>query len=238
MRQTGAGTEDDASAFWLAAAIGGLLGGKLYYAVLYGDWHLLYNRAGIVFYGSLIGGAIALSWVIRRRKLPFWHSVDAIAPGLALGYGVGRIGCLLVGDDYGVPTSLPWGITFPEGPIPTTAAALQSNFGVEIPADVAPGELLAVHPTQIYETLAALAICLLGRSLLKRGLAPGKVALPVFGLLAVERFLVEFIRAKDDRYLGPLTVAQGISLLILTLLMVLWLRRRSGAATAPVEASG
>ena len=217
---------DDAAAILLAAALGGIAGGKAYYALLYGDWRLLYSRAGLVWYGGFLVGAAAVLFVIHRRRMPAWRTADAAAPALALGYGIGRIGCLLVGDDYGAPTDLPWGMTFPEGPIPTTASALQREFGVDLPADLAPDALVAVHPTQLYETLTALLIFWLGRTLLVRGAASGGVVLPVVGLLSLERFLVEFLRAKDDRFFGALTVAQLIAAALMLLVVLLWLRRR------------
>ena len=217
---------DDAAAILLAAALGGIAGGKAYYALLYGDWRLLYSRAGLVWYGGFLVGAAAVLFVMHRRRMPAWRTADATAPALALGYGIGRIGCLLVGDDYGSPTDLPWGMTFPEGPIPTTAGALQREFGVDLPPDASVDALVAVHPTQLYETLAALLIFWFGRRLLAGGAAPGGVVLPVVGLLSVERFLVEFVRAKDDRFIGALTVAQLIAAALLLLVALLWLRRR------------
>jgi phosphatidylglycerol:prolipoprotein diacylglycerol transferase len=238
MRTIGVGDEEDASAILLAAAVGGLLGGKVYYAFLQGDWHTLIERAGIVFYGSLIGGAAAVLLAIRWRRLPAWKLVDACAPSLAIGYAIGRVGCLLVGDDYGVPTTLPWGMTFPEGPIPTTAQDLERFFGVEVPAGYGPLDQVPVHPTQLYETALALGIWWLGRRLIRRGLAPGRAGLVVVGLLAVERFAVEFLRAKDDRLLGPLTLAQAISLAIVVLVVALLVARRSAPAAPASRASG
>ncbi len=229
LRQTGSSASraaDDAAALLLAGALGGIVGGKAYYALLYGDWRLLYSRAGLVWYGGFLVGAAAVLLVIRFRRMPPWRTADAAAPALALGYGVGRIGCLLVGDDYGVPTDLPWGMTFPEGPIPTTAGALRREFGVDLPADLAADALVAVHPTQIYETLTALLIFWLGRRLLQRGASPGGVVLPIVGLLSVERFLVEFLRAKDDRFVGTFTVAQLIAAALLLVVALTWLRRR------------
>ena len=217
---------DDAAAILLAAALGGIVGGKAYYALLYGDWRLLYSRAGLVWYGGFLVGTAAVLFVIRRRGMPAWRTADAAAPALALGYGVGRIGCLLVGDDYGVPTGLPWGMTFPEGPIPTVAGALQREFGVDLPAGVAADALVAVHPTQLYETVTAFLIFWFGRVLLTRGTTPGGVVLPIIGLLSTERFLVEFLRAKDDRFFGVLTMAQLIAVSILIVIGFLWLRRR------------
>lgn len=233
MKRIGVGSDDDSNAILVAAAIGGLLGGKLYYAALYSDWHLIYNRAGIVFYGSLIGGALAVTWVIRRRRLPFARCADAAAPSIAIGYAIGRVGCLLVGDDYGLPTNLPWGMTFPEGPIPTRVGALESNFGLEFDPSLDPSALVAVHPTQLYETLIALAIWLFGRRLIQRGAGVGTTALSVFALLAGERFAIEFLRAKDDRWFGALTLAQVISLGLLLLLLAIAVARRVSARRRP-----
>ncbi len=227
MRQLGLGSDDDASAILFAAGVGGIAGAKIYYALLYRDWHLLLDRAGLVWYGGFLLGTAAVLWVLWRRRLPIWRTLDAATPALALGYGLGRIGCFLVGDDYGLPTALPWGVKFPVGLPPSTAGYLRSEFGVELPASVADGELLAVHPTQVYETLAAFAIWWIGRRLLKRSTWPGDVALPVLSLLAVERFAIEFLRAKDDRLLGIFTVAQSISVIVLIALLLLWARRSS-----------
>src|SRR6202042_275663 len=89
-------------------------------------------------FGGLIGGFAAYVAVARWKKIPLLAALDAGSPAAALGYGVGRIGCLLSGDgDYGVPTSLPWGMSFPNGMVPTTQR---------------------VHPTPIYELIVALAI--------------------------------------------------------------------------------
>jgi len=231
------GDEEDASSIVFAGGVGGIVGAKVYYAILYGDWRLLFERSGLVWYGGFLLGAAAVVWVVRRRRLPAWPTLDAAAPGLALGYGVGRIGCFLVGDDYGAPTDLPWGVSFANGLPPTTAYYLRREFGIDLPASVPDDRLLAVHPTQVYETLLALAIWWIGWRLLQRRAPSGRIALTVFGLLAVERFAVEFLRAKDDRFLGPLTLAQAISLLILVLVVLLW-RRRAGAPATPAPAAG
>ncbi|MEO7794675.1 MAG: prolipoprotein diacylglyceryl transferase [Thermoanaerobaculia bacterium] len=228
MKRLGVGDEEDASSILFAAGVGGILGAKIYYALLYGDWHLLLDRSGLVWYGGFMLATAAVIWVVRRRRLPFWPLLDAATPALALGYGVGRIGCFLVGDDYGRPSTLPWAIAFRNGLPPTTAGYLRSEFGLEIPPGVADNELLRVHPTQLYETAMALVIAWLGWRMLRssRGRQAGRTALAVFAGLAVERFLVEFVRAKDDRFVASLTLAQAISLAILILLAVLWVGRR------------
>lgn len=234
LRRLEAGDADDASSLMLWGGLVGIVGGKVYYAALYRDWRLLLDRSGLVWYGSFLAGAAAVLWVMRRRRLPAWRTADAAALGLALGYAIGRIGCLLVGDDYGRPTDLPWAMAFPEGLPPTRAGLLRSEFGVDVPPEVAPETLLRVHPTQLYETLAALAIWGIGHWLLRRRPRQGALALAVLGLLAVERFLVEFVRVKDDRFFGPLTLAQTISLALLTLVVALAVRRRRAPAEAAV----
>jgi phosphatidylglycerol:prolipoprotein diacylglycerol transferase len=226
MRRLGAGNEEDASALIFAAGVGGIVGAKVYYAILYGNWRLLFDRSGLVWYGGFIAGTLAVLWVMRRRRLPAWETADALAPALALGYAIGRIGCFLVGDDYGRPTSLPWGVAFPVGLPPTTAGALRETFHLAIPPNVPDDYLVRVHPTQVYETLICLVIWWLGVRYLKRGGPPGSTALPILALLAVERFAVEFLRAKDDRFLGGFTLAQAISAAVFLLLFVLWWSRR------------
>ncbi|MBP1641615.1 MAG: Prolipoprotein diacylglyceryl transferase [Acidobacteria bacterium] len=231
LTRLGIGDPDTASALLFAGGVGGVLGAKIYYAILHGDWRLLLERSGLVWYGGFVLGTAAVAWTMHRRRLPPWPTLDALAPALALGYGVGRVGCFLVGDDYGVPTTLPWGIAYADGLPPTTAYYLRREFGLELPASISDDTLLSVHPTQLYETAIALAIWWIGVRLLRRRPAPGRTALVVFALLALERFGVEFLRVKDDRLLGGLTLAQAISLAILVAVAALW--RRPGAAAPP-----
>ncbi len=238
LRWLGAGDEDDAAALVFAAGFFGIVGAKVYYAALYRDWHLLFDRSGLVWYGGFLLAVLAVLWTVHHRRLPAWPTADCMALALAVGYGIGRVGCLLVGDDYGVPTDLPWGVKFPAGAAPpSTAGALRHQFGVHVPASIPDSQLMAVHPTQVYETLAALAIWGFGWWLLRRRPKAGVTAMAVLALLALERFLVEFLRAKDDRFLGSLTLAQAISLGVLgAAVALLALRvRRNGAAEAGVK---
>jgi phosphatidylglycerol---prolipoprotein diacylglyceryl transferase len=214
MRKLGIGDEEDASALIFAAGVGGIVGAKVYYAVLNRDWHLLFDRSGLVWYGGFLLGAAAVLFTINRRRLPLWPLADAVAPALALGYAIGRIGCFLVGDDYGRPSDVPWAMSFPVGLPPTTAGELRQMFGVAIPAGVPDNQLLRVHPTQLYETLAGLVIWGVGLWLFRRRRRPGQTALIVLALLAVERFLVEILRAKDDRFFAGFTLAQMISIAV------------------------
>ena len=235
MRRFDIGDQDTASWLLFGTALCGIVGAKIYYAVLYRDWHLLYDRAGIVFYGGFIGGTLAFFWMVYRYRLPLARTADAAAPALALGYGIGRVGCFLVGDDYGVPTDLPWGVAFKVGLPPTTGFNLHHQFGLDVPPDNA---FVAVHPTQLYETAGGLliwgfALYLMRREAGPRQPRPGTIGLTVVALLAVERFLVEFLRAKDDRFFGVFTLAQMISVAVLVTVAAIavtaWRRRRAAA---------
>lgn len=235
MKHYGIGDEEDSSSVVFACGFLGILGGKIYYAVLMGDWRLIFDRAGIVWYGCFFGGLFALLWTIRRRGLPFARTFDAAGPALALGYGLGRIGCFLVGDDYGVPTDLPWAVTFENGLPPTRAGILRHEFGVDVDPAIADHELLAVHPTQLYETAAGLLIWIVALRLMRRSMRPGTLFLVVLSLLVTERFLVEFIRAKDDRFFGTFTLAQFLSLGILAAVGVIFWRMRSAGSSVDPE---
>jgi phosphatidylglycerol:prolipoprotein diacylglycerol transferase len=155
------------------------------------------------------------------------------APALAAAYALGRIGCFLVNDDYGRPTDLPWGVKFPEGLPPSTAGNLHTLFGVPIPPGIEPSTVLAVHPTQLYEAAAMLiAFAILWR--LRRGGRPVGWLFGVYLVFAgVERFLVEILRAKDDRFLGPFTLAQLTSVIIVLIGIALMARWRKGPSPAP-----
>ena len=213
-----------ASSFVVYAALGGIIGAKVYYAILFRDWRLLFDRAGLVWYGGMIGGFLACSWLIWRNKVDYLTVADAAAPGLSIGYALGRIGCVLVGDDYGAPTNAWYGIAFPKGAPPTTAYSLR-EFGVKVDPSIPDYEVLKVHPTQLYETGAALVMFAIlmwvNRRPHRRGMAWGLFLI----MLGIERFLVEIVRAKDDRFLGPFTVAQLISVLIVIAGLVLVARK-------------
>jgi phosphatidylglycerol:prolipoprotein diacylglycerol transferase len=194
----------------------------------------LFSRGGLVWYGGLIGGIIAYYIQIRAKKLPIATMYDATAPALALAYAVGRLGCFLVGDDYGLPTNSWVGIAFPDGSPPSTAGYLRS-VGADIPANVPAETILAVHPTQLYEIGIALVMFAIlwrfGRSRLHQG----QLFSLFLGLYAIERFFIEFVRAKSDRIVFGLSTSQGASLLLALIAIGIWTRQRS-APLAPVGA--
>ena len=227
-RRSGLGDEL-ASSVVIATALGGIIGAKVYYAILYRSLDALWSRGGLVWYGGFIGGFIAVTYVVRKAKASWLRVADGVAPAIAIGYALGRIGCFLVGDDYGRPTNSWVGMAFPQGLPPTTAQHLR-EFGVAVDPALPGDLLLRVHPTQLYEAGASFIFFGLLLWMATRVKIPGRV-FGLFLLLAgVERFLVEIFRAKDDRFLGPLTVAQLISV-FLVLGGVWLLARRAEAET-------
>jgi phosphatidylglycerol:prolipoprotein diacylglycerol transferase len=237
LRKLGIGDEEDASALVFAAGLGGIVGAKVYYALLNRDWHVLFDRSGLVWYGGFILGAASVLFVIRRRRLPAWPLFDAAVPALALGYAVGRIGCFLVGDDYGRPSDLPWAVAFPVGLPRTTAGDLRQVFHLDIPSSIPDDTLLRVHPTQLYETASCLLIWAFALWLFRRRAWPaGFVGFTVLAILSLERFLVEFLRAKDDRFFGDFTMAQFISLVVLVVCGgIAWTRWRQASGGQPAR---
>ena len=228
--------EDYAADIVVAAVIGGIVGGKIYYAALYQDLGSLFSRGGLVWYGGFLGGVGAVLFNGWRRRVPMRFTMEITAPGLAVGYAVGRVGCFLVQDDYGVPSGVPWAMKFPEGWPPSTVQYLSRDFGLSFPPGTSPTEVLAVHPTQLYETgLMLLAFWFLWR-LRGHQHATGWLFGVYLVLAGLERFVIEFVRAKDDRFLGPLTIAQVVSLVLVTLgvaLMARW--RHDDGLTLPAE---
>jgi phosphatidylglycerol---prolipoprotein diacylglyceryl transferase len=221
-----------------AAVIGSLIGAKLYFVVLTGDIDTLFSRGGFVFWGGLIGGIIAVSALVIRRKLGFWRIADIAGLSIMPAYAVGRTGCWAVGDDYGRPWSGPLAVRFPEGAPPSTARNMQEMFGIPVPSDVPPDTVLAVHPTQLYEVTIAFVLFLVLWRLRDHKHAEGWL-LGVYAVMAgAERFAVEFFRAKDDRIFGMLTIAQVIALAFIAAgLAVMAARRRVTAEARGIYAT-
>ena len=198
------------------ALIGGLIGARGYFLLqtadeLDGDvLGNLFTGSGLIWYGGLVGGVVAVLIWAKWRGFLSMKLVDMAAIGLPLGYAIGRIGCQISGDgDYGKASTLPWAMGYPDGAVPTD-----------------PG--VTVQPTPIYETLSMGLLALVLWHLRDR-FKPGTL----FGFYLVgaglERFLVEFAR-RNDSVVGFMTAAQVESLVMLVL-GVVWLlvmRARSG----------
>jgi phosphatidylglycerol:prolipoprotein diacylglycerol transferase len=194
----------------LIGVLGGLAGAKLIWAIEFRHdapfLSLLLSRGGLSWFGGFLGGVAAGLWALRRRRIPVVSALAAAAPALAVGHAIGRIGCFLVGDDYGRPTDLPWGVAFPRG-LPPTA--------------------VPVHPTQLYEMagLAAIAFILIRwrRARVADAIVFGRYLV----LAGALRFIIEFIRVNAP-VVGPLTLAQLFSAAIM--IVGLWFIRRPDRA--------
>jgi phosphatidylglycerol:prolipoprotein diacylglycerol transferase len=178
----------------IAGVIGGLVGAKLLWTAEHAGQEpllrLLTSRGGMSWFGGFAGGLAAglvFMWRAGVRPLPV---LAAAAPGLAAGHAIGRIGCLLVGDDYGRPSTLPWAIAFPNGLPPT---------------------VVPVHPTQIYEAIPLAGLAVLLTRLRAGGLADHRVFGLYLVLAGLLRFTIEFVRV-DQRVLLGLSVAHLASL--------------------------
>ncbi len=176
----------------LLIGVVGLAGSKFYHlleepAQLFAHpLHMFFSASGFAWFGAVIGGLLVIVLFAWYYSIPILTLLDACSPAAAIGYGVGRIGCLLSGDgDYGIPTSLPWCMRFPNGLVPTDQC---------------------VHPTPIYEFLGAIVIYLWLWREAKRSAAgrcpPGWILGEYFVLSGLARFLVEIIRINPRVWLG------------------------------------
>lgn len=212
----------NADAFTMITVAGllGILGAKLYHLLetpaefFANPIPLLLSRYGFAWFGGFLGGFGAMLLLGWRAKLPVWEFLDACSPAASFGYAIGRIGCFLSGDgDYGKPTSLPWGMSFPNGVVPTTER---------------------VHPAPLYELLIWSAIGWLlwrfGARFLKSRRPPGLIFCDYLILTGVARFLVEIIRINPPWILGlsNAQVASAISV-IGGLILLIFLKRPSNA---------
>ena len=219
----------------LAALVGTLIGAKTYYVVLTGDPGAFLSRGGFVFWGGFMG-SVALCWaVIRYKKLDFLRIADVAGIAIAAGYAVGRTGCWAVGDDYGRPWNGFLATQFPEGAPPSTVSVMSSQFGIDFPPGTNPADVVAVHPTQLYETLMGFMMFLVVWTLRKHTHREGWL-FGVYCIVAgIERFVVEFFRAKDDALTFGLTTAQLIAIVIFSIGVGLLVTRRGNDA-APLAA--
>jgi phosphatidylglycerol---prolipoprotein diacylglyceryl transferase len=199
------GLPEDAADAAMAGVVGGLIGAKVLWTIEFSGEQpiadLFFSRGGLSWFGGLLGGVGTGLWVLRRKRIPIVQALAAATPALAIGHAIGRIGCFLVGDDYGRPSDLPWAVAFPEGLPPTS---------------------VPVHPTQLYEAaaLAVLAVALVRWR--RRGVDAPVVLGRYFVLAGSIRFLIEFVRV-NLQVVGPVTLAQMMSLFLV--IVGMWLIR-------------
>jgi phosphatidylglycerol:prolipoprotein diacylglycerol transferase len=213
------------------AIIAGLIGAKVLLLIV--EWPF-YSRnprellslfqSGGVFYGGLLGAIPVAFWYARRHQLDGWKTADVLAPGVAVGQAIGRMGCFMAGCCYGKPTSVPWAVTFTD---------VFANRNVGTPLDT------PLHPTQIYESLACFLIMGILLWMAPRKRFHGQVVLAYVVLYAVARFVVEMYRGDAIRgfvFGGRLSTSQFIALLMVAaaalVLPYLWRRKRLAPAAA------
>jgi phosphatidylglycerol---prolipoprotein diacylglyceryl transferase len=204
-----------ASTLVLWAAVGGLIGARLLFLVeewqafIADPWPFIFTGAGFTWYGGLIGGVAAVTLCVQRHGLSWLGIMDAVAPAIALGHGIGRIGCHLAGDgDWGPPTTVPWGVVY-------THAIVGWNFP--------PG--VRVHPAPLYETIAYVLIFAI---LWSRRSTPHRVGALFWTYLllsGIARFVLEFVRVNPPLLFG-LSQAQVISVCLIVVSAVMLLMRR------------
>jgi phosphatidylglycerol:prolipoprotein diacylglycerol transferase len=194
----------------LLSMLGGIGGAKLMYIFenvplsdfISSPFTHIFSRGGLTFYGGFIG-AVLLFWILTiKNKVSFFKVMDAITPALAIGHSIGRIGCFLVGDDYGIKSDVPWAVAFPKGLPPTTDP---------------------VHPTQVYEVILMGLIFFVLWKLRKRNTPDGWLFSILIILAGIERFLIEFIRSTTPSPIPDLSVAQliAIGLIVIGILKII-----------------
>ncbi|MBI4522702.1 MAG: prolipoprotein diacylglyceryl transferase [Deltaproteobacteria bacterium] len=212
-----------ASSMVVGAAVGGLIGARLLFILE--EWksfigaplEFLWSGSGFSWHGGLLGGALAVSWVVRRSAIPWLKAADISAPALALAYGIGRIGCFLAGDaTWGKVSDVPWAMAFPNA----IAGWFHPLTGIPYPPGV------RVHPTQIYEFIQSLIVFGILWPFRKRTYPDGAIFWLYLILSGLMRFIVEFWRVNPVVGLG-MTEYQWISLVLIA--VGLW---RLGVALA------
>jgi phosphatidylglycerol---prolipoprotein diacylglyceryl transferase len=184
--------------------IGGLIGSKLLMFFVEDNvqiFSLDFLRSGGVYFGGFLGGFLTLAILIRYYKLSFWKVGDAFAPGVALGQFFGRQGCFSAGCCWGKETSLPWGVHFTEAGHQTTGVPLYGPGGQD----------LYLHPTQLYESFAMLAVFALLFYLHRKKKFDGQILI-LYGIIySLIRFSIEFIRDDPRGDLFGMTTMTGLS---------------------------
>ena len=198
----------------LAGVLGGVAGAKLLWVVEHlgsDDWtSLLFSRGGLSWFGGFAGGVLAGMFVMRRQRLPFMATIAAATPALAIGHAIGRVGCLLVGDDYGTPSDLPWAVAFPQGLPPTE---------------------VTVHPTMMYEAVALMPIAAVLFAMRRREVEPRSVVGAYLVMTALVRFVIQWLRVYEP-FLGPFGFAHLAAMAVVAVGFYLLLTPPPAAAGA------
>jgi phosphatidylglycerol:prolipoprotein diacylglycerol transferase len=184
--------------------IGGLVGSKILMFFTEDNVNIFsldFLRSGGVYYGGFLGGLVAVALLIRYYKFSFWKVADAFAPGVALGQFFGRQGCFSAGCCWGKPTDLFWGVHFTQA----------GNESTGVPITDAAGGALHLHPTQLYESFAMLAVFGILFYLHKHKRFDGQILIGYMILYPIVRFIIEFFRDDPRGDLFGLTTLSGLS---------------------------
>ena len=188
-----------ADVLMIGSIIGGLGGAKILFIIQNATISevvndpMRYLSSGYTFLGGFIGALICIYLISLYKKISFWHLTDICAAPLIIAYAIGRIGCFLVGDDYGVPSDLPWAVAFPNGAPPT---------------------IIEVHPTQIYDSIFMFFFFLVLWKLKELDRPNGWLTSIVLIGLGGQRFLIEFIRNTSPSFIEGFSQAQLISMVL------------------------
>ena len=229
-KQAGLNTESITN-LGIYCALAAIVGAKLmmflvdipYYTEHPGDiFSLSTLQAGGVFYGGLIGALLVAAWYMRKTHLPVLRTADVFAPGIALGHGIGRLGCFSAGCCWGVECHLPWAVTF-TNPV--------ANQLVGVPLRI------PIHPTQLYEAFAEFLIFGILYWRVSKAHQTGAIISLYLVLYSTARFIVEFFRFHEQGNLwgGPLDTSQWISMGLFLLGASYFLATRRGAVPQPAH---
>ena len=212
----------------LIALVAGVVGSKILFLIenwssfIADPFGMAFNPTGLTFYGGFLLAAFSIYIYGRKKGIFFFTIGDAIAPGLMLGYGIGRIGCHLAGDgDYGFPTTLPWGTDYSNGTYPPSAAfkdfpEITSRF----PGGIVPNNI-PCHPTPVYEFIICACMCWFLWRIRKKTTPAGKLFMIFLLFAGIERFTIEFLR-PNPRIVFGLSEAQIIAFILMVIGLSGW----------------
>jgi len=223
-----------------AALLGTMIGAKLYYVVIVThNIRDFFSRGGFVFWGGFIGSVLLCAATIKYKKLRFLRYADVAGIAIAAGYAIGRTGCWAVGDDYGKPYTGFMAVAFPDGTPRSTAGEMAAVFHVPIQPGVDPNTVLSVYPTQLLEVVLGFVMFSILWRIRDHRHAEGWLFGVYCVFAGIERFIVEFFRAKDDRFAwaAGLSMAQLIALGIVVVgLAIMQVRKNTNAASPGIYA--
>lgn len=193
---------------------------------------VMFWRGGLVWYGGFIGAAVYLVYYCRRYRLDYFKVVDVLIPYTAMAHAFGRLGCLAAGCCFGAPSDAPWAIVFPNN---SMAQQQQQSSGL---VDVGAASL-PVHPTQLYEAGAELALFWLLLLVRPHKRFHGQLFLTWLSIYPVVRSVIEVFRGDKERGVYILSTSQYISIgvAIAAVLVYVHLRRQRGETSAPAAAA-